>query len=233
MTAQDQASPAGPLSDRDGIFLRYTGQATEPDQVLVNGSSTAGRQQDPAVAASGSTVMVVWSGAGPDDDDGVYATTVTGTVADPAAFLVNTTTAGSQGEPAVAEHTRCLLREVEQDGRVLVDPEHERLVGQFPFQQRQPPLAQIAEAGVVGAALGVVVVRDHRHLEGDAGQEIEPVEPVGRRAHLVDLVHGHREPPQRERGGAGERDAPAGLELVGDIGEAGGGEAGLVHRVIG
>ena len=38
--------------------------------------------RDPAVAASGSTVMVVWSGAGPDDDDGVYATTVTGTVAE-------------------------------------------------------------------------------------------------------------------------------------------------------
>src|SRR5437763_7562315 len=105
VTAQDPAPPAQPLSDKDGIFLRYTGQATEPDQVLVNGSSTAGRQQDPAVAASGSTVMVVWSGAGPDDDDGVYATTVTATAADPAAVLGNTTTAGTQGEPAVVART--------------------------------------------------------------------------------------------------------------------------------
>ena len=102
---QDPAEPTEPLSDNDGIFLRYAGLVTDPDpdpeQVLVNASSTDGRQKDPAVAVSGSKVMVVWSGAGPDDNDGVYATTVTGIVADPEAFLVNTTTDGSQGEPAV------------------------------------------------------------------------------------------------------------------------------------
>ena len=93
-------APAG-ASDDQGIFLGYAGRVTEAVQVLVNGSHVAGEQRDPAVAASGSTVMVVWSGAGPGDDEGVFATTVSGTVADPQAFLVNTTTDGVQGEPAV------------------------------------------------------------------------------------------------------------------------------------
>lgn len=98
--APTAASKTEPTSDTVGIFLRYTGQVTEPDQVLVN-SYIEDVQGKPAVAASGSTVMVVWSGAGPDDDDGgIFAASVTGSVAAPQ-FRVNTTTTGVQDEPAV------------------------------------------------------------------------------------------------------------------------------------
>ncbi|MGH8975636.1 MAG: Ig-like domain-containing protein, partial [Acidimicrobiia bacterium] len=97
--ADDPLAGVAPASDDQGIFLRYTGQDNEPSEVLVNSTSTDGQQRDPAVAASGSTVMVLWSGPGSGDED-VYAATMTGTVATEP-FVVNTTTAGDQDEPAV------------------------------------------------------------------------------------------------------------------------------------
>ena len=67
--------------------------------------------------------------------------------------------------------------------------------GQLPLQHPQPALAHVAEAGVVVAALGVVVVGDDRGPQ--AGRRPEQVEPVaasaGRLAHLVDLVDGDRD----------------------------------------
>ena len=61
--------------------------------------------------------------------------------------------------------------EVHDDRGVLVDAEHPGVVGQHRFHHRQPPLAHVAEARVVRAALGVVVVRDDdaRALEAGRG----------------------------------------------------------------
>ena len=68
----------------------------------------------------------------------------------------------------------------------------------------QPPLAEVAEPGVVGAALGVVEVRDDRGPQpGGPAEHVEPVEPARLLADLVDLVDRHRHaargsgPPRR------------------------------------
>ena len=59
--------------------------------------------------------------------------------------------AGDRGRPGL---------EVQHERRVAVDAEDEGAVGQGRLQHPQAPLAHVAEAGVVGAALGVVVVGD-------------------------------------------------------------------------
>ena len=89
--------------------------------------------------------------------------------------------------------------EIHDDAGVLVDAEHEAAFGQLGLEHRQTPLAQVAEPGVVIAALGIVVVRNHRHVQPDLGEDVEPVEPVRVDAHLVDLVDGNGRPSDRER----------------------------------
>ena len=79
--------------------------------------------------------------------------------------------------------------EVEDASGVLVDAEHPAVVGHLRLQGGQAPLAQVAEPGVVGAALGVVVVGDDRHVGTEHTEQVEPVGPHRVGADLVDLVH--------------------------------------------
>ena len=52
---------------------------------------------------------------------------------------------------------------------VLVDAEHPGILGKHPLHHGQSPLAEVAEARVVRAALGVVVVRDDGGLQAGFG----------------------------------------------------------------
>ena len=99
---------------------------------------------------------------------------------------------------------------------MLVEAEDEGAVGQQPFHDRKATLTEIAEPGVVMAALGIVVVRDHRHGQTERCQQIEPVEPVRIGTRLVQLVHRHGRDPERERCGARERDCASASKLLGE-----------------
>ena len=97
----------------------------------------------------------------------------------------------------------------------LSTPEHERAVGEHRLEGPQPALAHVAEAGVVGAALGVVVVgHDGGSQPGRRTQQVEPLEPGRIVTDLVDLVHRDRDDAERERGGARHRQDPAARELL-------------------
>ena len=69
--------------------------------------------------------------------------------------------------------------EVDAQRGVLVDPEDEGAFGELALEKGEALFTQIAEPGVVGSALGVVVVGDDRHPEPDAGEQIEPLLPSG------------------------------------------------------
>ncbi|HEY4409643.1 MAG TPA: Ig-like domain-containing protein, partial [Acidimicrobiia bacterium] len=100
-----QASPAVPnttVSDDQGIWLGTTGDTTDGYELLANQSHTQGAQQHPAAAYDGTDLLVAWDGAGPGDDEGVFAALSTGALVFPAAFRLNVTTDGHQGDPAVA-----------------------------------------------------------------------------------------------------------------------------------
>ena len=111
---------------------------------------------------------------------------------------------------AAADDRRRVGVEVDDQPGVLVDAEHERAVGQLALEPFEPGQTEVAEAGVVVAALGVVEVGDDGDRQPDRGQQVEAVEPEGVRADLVDLVDGHRRDAQRERGRAGEHQRAAG-----------------------
>ena len=107
--------------------------------------------------------------------------------------------------------------EIERDGGVLVDADDEGVRRQHLLHLRQSTFAQVAEPGVVVAALGVVVVRDHHDRQaGHLPDEVEPLGPGRWLARLVDLVHRHRVRAEGERGGAGEDDHAAALEPIGE-----------------
>jgi hypothetical protein len=63
--------------------------------------------------------------------------------------------------------------QVEQGGGVLVDAEDGGVIGELGVQRRQAPLVHVAVAGVVGAALVVVVVRDEPNRPWAADQCID------------------------------------------------------------
>jgi len=74
---------------------------------------------------------------------------------------------------------------------VLVNPEHPDGVGQVGLHHRQPSLAEVAIAGVVRAALGVVEVRDQDPVyAGQLPDQVQRLDPVRVLADLVDLVDG-------------------------------------------
>ena len=89
-----------------------------------------------------------------------------------------------------AAHLDPLGDEIQDEGGVLVDPEDGRTLGEEGFELAEAALAHVAEAGVVGAALRVIPMGDHRGLDAGGAQQIETLQPVHRLAHLVDLVDG-------------------------------------------
>lgn len=95
------SSPASPVVDDQGVFVVVTGDANIGVQMLANRSATTGSQRRPAVAAAGAQIGVVWEGAGPGDDHGVFATRLTG-FQPTAPVRVNITTDGIQGDPVLA-----------------------------------------------------------------------------------------------------------------------------------
>ncbi len=102
---------------------------------------------------------------------------------------------------------------------MLVDAEHEGAVGQLPLELLQPGETEVAEAGVVVAALRVVEVGDDGDGQPERGQQVEAVQPEGVGADLVDLVDGHRGDAQRQRGRAREHQRPAGTARPQEVGQ--------------
>ena len=85
------------------------------------------------------------------------------------------------------------------------------------LQRLEPGLPEVAEAGVVGTALGVVIVRDDRYCEvKKAVQEVEPGDPVRCGADLVDLVHRKRPSAGGDRCGAPEHHRAPTVDDVAD-----------------
>ena len=83
---------------------------------------------------------------------------------------------------------------------MLVDAEDEP-VAEVGLDLGQPPTADVAEAGVVRAALAVVVVRDDRAPPAqDPAHQPDPRLPAGVLADLVDLVDGQRPVPEGDHG---------------------------------
>ena len=97
---------------------------------------------------------------------------------------------------------------------MLVDAEHEVAPGEFLLEAHEPRLAEVAEPGVVVAALGVVVVGDDGGVDADRAEEVEAALPPWFLAHLVDLVDRHRVRAEGERGGRGERDDASVAQLA-------------------
>ena len=122
----------------------------------------------------------------------------------------------AQRDGALADDLGGVGIEIHHDTGVLVDAEYETSVRQRWLEHGQAPLAQVAEPGVVVAALGVVVVWDHRNVEANLCEHVEAVQPVRVDADLVDLVDGHGRPPERERRRRREHDRSARAQLLAD-----------------
>ncbi len=84
---------------------------------------------------------------------------------------------------------------------MFVHAKNGRLGRQCALQDRQPALAEVAEPGVVRAALCVVVMRYHGDVKAQNAQQVKAVQPVRVSADLVHLVDGQR--PVSHRGGCG------------------------------
>src|SRR5207302_4293303 len=124
------------------------------------------------------------------------------------------TPAATQGDAAVAAHADGLGVEVEDARGVLVDAEHRRTLVEHRLEQAKPPLTHVAEAGVVGSALGVVEVGDDGAVDARLGEGVEPLQPLRRHPHLVDLVDGERVASEDAGGGAREGHAAAPAQLL-------------------
>ena len=118
-----------------------------------------------------------------------------------------------QRDSAVTGHLSRSSVDVNDESGVLVDTEHPGAVGEHGLHRDQSSLAEIAEAGVVMAALGVVVVRDHRGVDADRREEVEPVGPERLMSALVDLVDGDGGDTDGQRGGRGEHHDTASVEF--------------------
>ena len=97
-----------------------------------------------------------------------------------------------------------------------------RLLAHLALENGQTSFAQVAEAGVVIAPLGVVIVRYHTDLRAQERRQIQARFPNRVRSDLVYLIHRYREPAEGEGGRAGKHHASAVLELVGEkVGDVG------------
>lgn len=65
-------------------------------------------------------------------------------------------------ERGPTQHSHGVGIEVEYGSGVLIHTKNDGIGVQHRFQCPQPALAEVAAPGVVGTALGIVVVRDHR-----------------------------------------------------------------------
>ena len=96
------------------------------------------------------------------------------------------------GHAAVTADLDLVGPQVDHRRGVLVHAEHRGPGRQLALHPGQAPFAEVAVAGVVGAALGVVVVRDQRHRKAEQAEQVQAAEPVRVGAGLVDLVHRQR-----------------------------------------
>ena len=122
---------------------------------------------------------------------------------------------GPDRHDAVPGDGGCPGVEVEAHSRVLVDPEHEGPRRQLALHGRQALLPQVAVPRVVGAAFGVVVVRDDDDRQAHGGQQVETLDPARIFADLVDLVHGDTQCTEGESCSRGEGEGAAEGELLG------------------
>ena len=95
-----------------------------------------------------------------------------------------------------------------------VHAKNEDIRRQLRLKPLQPPLTHVAESRVVVAPLGVVIVRDDRHVEAERRKQIQALEPVRRLPDLIDLVHRDRVPAERQGSGAGHRHGPSSGQLL-------------------
>jgi len=120
-TTFDQGSPQAVAADAAGNFVvvwsgagqgdaygifaqRFDSTGARQGSEFKVDSDTAGYQDHPRVArAAGGNFLVVWDGAGPGDDAGIFGQRYTGTgTLLGGEFLVNAYATGAQGHPAVA-----------------------------------------------------------------------------------------------------------------------------------
>ena len=146
-----------------------------------------------------------------------------------AGFEADGLAVAAQGDRALADDVGGVGVEIHHHTGVLIDTQDETSVRQFGLEHGEAPLTEIAEARVVVAALGVVVMRDDRNVQADLRQHVEPVQPVRVESDLVDLVHGHGRPAERQCRCRREHDRAAGAQLVGD-GAGDGSVAPLLER---
>ncbi len=113
---------------------------------------------------------------------------------------------------------------------MFFEPEDDDIVRKQRLEGPETRLSHEAEAGVVGAALGVVPVGDHGQVEAEAAHDVDPGLPARLFAYLVDFVHRQRETPHRQGRGTCRHQAAAGLDALGqNVGDGGAGP--LAHGV--
>ncbi len=133
-------------------------------------------------------------------------------------------TIGSHGDHALADDLGGVGVEIHDQRRVLVDADDVPVGTQLGLEALQARGTQVAVAGVVIAALGVVVVRDHGDGQAQGCQQIEARDPFGFGADLVDLVDRHRRHAECEHRRRREHHGAAPGQLVGeDVGDGGAG----------
>ena len=92
------------------------------------------------------------------------------------------------GDLSAPSDAHRLRLDIDDARRVFVDAENEEIVGQHRFEPAQPFLAHVAESGIVGATLMVVVVGDDGASYADLPKQVQARGPRRVFANLIDLV---------------------------------------------
>ncbi|MFO0845632.1 MAG: hypothetical protein U0797_25150 [Gemmataceae bacterium] len=188
-TSGNQRDPAVEWISANQFVVTWTGtgsSASEPETVyarVMNGNGTGapkeitvpdtktGTKQDPVVnALPGGGFQIAWDGNGPGDPNGIFSRQFTsaGVKVGRAEFRVNTTTVGSQMEPAIAGNADQIVIAWQSKGNPL-DPAGLGIVARrFPLDgsrasneflinqttggnQSDPSIALLADKGIVAA----------------------------------------------------------------------------------